>query len=67
MNLYTIYLRNGTQIPVECDEFSITRSNISGKIYGYSCQNVIYNVPIFLDTDEIVAIIKNRNEEDNNA
>lgn len=58
MNNYMIYLRNGVQIPVTCDRFSITYSNLTGKPMGYGYQNAIYNEPSFLDVNEIVAVIK---------
>lgn len=55
---YVIYLRDGIKIPVKCDKFSITYSNISGKAIDYSYKNAAQNEPIFLDTNEIIAVIK---------
>lgn len=61
MAKYTIYMRNGTQIPVECDEFSAIDSHVSGKLISYDYKNAVRNKPIYLDTNEVIAIIKDFN------
>lgn len=59
MNTYTVYMRNGAQISIICDKLSITYSNLTGKPMGYGYQNATHNEPVFLDVNEIIAVIKN--------
>ena len=54
-----IYLKNGIILPdLECDEFTTERDRMTGELRGYEFTGGLIPRPLFIDLEEIVAIVR---------
>lgn len=53
-----IMLKNGQSIPVLCEKCDVTMASLTGKLIDCKISNHKGPYPFYLDTDEVVAIIR---------
>lgn len=57
MTRIRIFLKNGMVLPdIECEHFTLKRSNITGEITGYEYKGANYPAPLHIDPSAIVAV-----------
>lgn len=60
MHSMTIILKNGKTIDFECESYNIITSQITSKITKFSFTKIVGNCPVYVDFEEIAAIIEKR-------
>lgn len=55
MNNVTIYLKSGEHLTMKCKNFTATTT--LGKLTGIKYEGAVHPVPLYLDIDQVVAII----------
>ena len=66
-----IRLKSGFELPITCEKFTFSRSNITGEITNYSIEGIEDNKPIFFRSEDIECIwqkmdtVKESNDETN--
>lgn len=58
MNEFTIYLKNGVSFVIYCDELEIDYSKMTGKIFSYHYKDAKSNIPLYINVDDISAVIQ---------
>lgn len=57
-----IILKSGVEFTVKCDKFTLNKNGF-GQITGYDIEGITENKPVYLDFDEIAAIIRLYSDE----
>ncbi len=57
-----IILKSGIEFTVNCDKFTLNKNGF-GKITGYDISGITENKPVYLDFDEVAAIIRLYSDE----
>ena len=52
-----IILKSGSEFAIRCDKFTIEK-NIVGQITGYQIEGIVENKPIYLNFEEVAAIVR---------
>ena len=60
MHSMTIILKNGKTIDFECESYTTATSQITGKITKFSFKEITGNCPVYVDFEEIAAIIEKK-------
>jgi len=55
--------KNGNQFSFKCDNFILTKSNITGNVIGYECEGISDNKPLYIDFSEILYIYRDLKED----
>ncbi len=53
-----IRFKSGFELPITCEEFSITKSALYGEIASYDIKGIKDNKPLFLRLEDIEYIIR---------
>ena len=57
-----IILKSGVEFTVNCDKFTLNKNGL-GKITGYDISGITENKPVYLDFDEVAAIVRLYSDE----
>lgn len=57
-----IILKSGAEFTVKCDKFTLEQ-NVLGQTTGYDISGITENKPVYLDFDEVAAIIRLYSDE----
>ena len=57
-----IILKSGVEFTVKCDKFTLNKTGF-GKTTGYDIEGITENKPVYLDFDEIAAIVRLYSDE----
>ena len=57
-----IILKSGVEVTVKCDKFTL-KQNGFGQTTGYDIAGITENKPVYLDFDEVAAIIRLYSDE----
>lgn len=66
-----IRFKSGFELPITCEKFTFSKSNITGEITNYSIEGIEDNKPLFLRSEDIECIyqkmdtVKESNDETN--
>ena len=52
-----IILKSGSEFAIRCDEFTIEK-DIAGQITGYKIEGIVENKPVYLNFEEVAAIVR---------
>lgn len=52
-----IILKSGSEFAIMCDKFTIEK-NIAGQITRYEIEGVVENKPVYLNFEEVAAIVR---------
>lgn len=61
-----VILKNGAEFTIKCDEFTVKKTY--GAMTGYDIKGITENKPVYINIDEIAAIVRvmsDEQEEDN--
>jgi len=53
-----IRFKSGFELPITCEKFKFTTSNITGEITNYHIEGIKDNKPLFLRSEDIELYIK---------
>lgn len=56
-----VILKSGAEFAVKCEEFTVKKT--CGKMTGYDIKDIIENKPVYVDIDEIAAIVRVMSDE----
>ena len=57
-----IILKSGVEFTVKCDKFTLNKNGF-GQTTGYDIAGITVNKPVYLDFDEVVAIVRLYSDE----
>lgn len=57
-----VILKNGSEFTVKCDKFTIEKNRF-GQMTGYDIGGITENKPIYLDCEQIAAIVRTYSDE----
>lgn len=57
-----IILKNGVSFDVKCSHFSLDKT--FGQLNGYTFDGITENKPVYLDLDQVAAIVRVMSDED---
>ena len=57
-----IILKSGVEFTVKCDKFTLKQNGL-GKTTGYDIAGITENKPVYLDFDEVAAIVRLYSDE----
>lgn len=57
-----IILKSGVVFDVKCTEFTLDRDGL-GNVVGYDIKGITENKPIYLDFEQVAAIVRTLSEE----
>lgn len=60
---FQVFLRNGRDFTVKANNFSCTRSTITGEMLSYEFTGIYENKPCFLNPADIIAVIRKISDE----
>lgn len=52
-----VILKSGTEFTVRCDKFTITRNGFQ-QVTGYDVEGITENKPIYLDFEQVAAVVR---------
>lgn len=52
-----VILKSGSEFTTKCDKFTIEKNGF-GKMTGYDIEGITENKPIYLDCEQITAIVR---------
>lgn len=52
-----VILKNGAEFTVKCDKFMLERNGLE-QVTGYNIGGITENKPVYLDFDEVAAIVR---------
>ncbi len=55
-------LKNGVEFDIKCDEFTLERNGL-GDFAGYKAKGVVQNKLIYIDADQVAAIVRLLSDE----
>ena len=58
-----IVLKSGVVFDVKCTEFTLKRDGL-GNVVGYDINGITENKPIYLDLEQVAAIVRTLSEEE---
>lgn len=58
-----VILKSGNEFTMKCDEFTANK-NVFGQFIGYSAKGISENKPIYLDIEQVSAIIRIMSDEE---
>lgn len=56
--------RDGFELPVECESFEYSTSNITGQISSYKIKGIKDNKPIYVSLNDVICIWRKVGEHD---
>lgn len=59
-----IILKSGKEFVVVCDEFTCKYSGVTGGLASCKYEGATQNIPLYLDMDQIAAILQEKIESD---
>lgn len=59
-----IILKSGVEFTVKCDSFTINKNGL-GQTTGYDIQGITENKPVYLDFEQVAAIVRTYSDEAN--
>lgn len=57
-----IVLKSGVVFDVKCTEFTLDRNGL-GNVVGYDIKGITENKPVYLDLEQVAAIVRTLSEE----
>lgn len=57
-----IILKSGVDFIIKCDVFTLTEDN-AGAVCGFNCKGITENAPVYLDLDQIAAVVRIQSDE----
>lgn len=57
-----IIMKSGVEFSVKCNKFTITRNGFD-KVTGYNIQGITENKPIYLDWEQVAAVVRVLSDE----
>ena len=57
-----VILKSGVEFTVRCAEFSLTRNGLE-QVTGYEFKGITENKPVYLDFDQVAAIVRTMSDE----
>lgn len=57
-----IILKSGSEFAIRCDKITIEENNV-GQITGYQIEGIVENKPIYLNFEEVAAIVRVLSDE----
>lgn len=57
-----IILKSGVEFTVECEKFTLTKNGF-GQVTGYEIEGIYKNKPVYLNFDEVAAIVRTLDDE----
>jgi hypothetical protein len=57
-----VILKNGAEFTVKCDKFTLERNGLE-QVKGYNISGITENKPVYLDFDEVAAIVRVLSDE----
>ena len=57
-----VIMKSGIEFTIKCEKFT-TKQDIFGKIIGWEIEGISENKPVYIDFEEIAAIIRLQYEE----
>ena len=57
-----IILKSGVEFTVKCDKFTLNQNRL-GQTIGYDIAGITENKPVYLDFDEVAAIVRLYSDE----
>lgn len=57
-----IILKSGSEFSVKCDEFTITKNGF-GQVTGYNIKGITENKPVYLDFEQVAAVVRVYSDE----
>lgn len=58
MTTVEIILKNGKEFSIECENFTVEINKFTGHLQSYKATGIKNNLPLYLDIEEVVAIIQ---------
>lgn len=52
-----VILKNGAEFTVKCDEFTI-KQNVFEVVTGYNIKGITENKPVYLDFEQVAAVVR---------
>ena len=52
-----VIMKSGIEFTIKCEKFT-TKQDIFGKVIGWEIEGISENKPVYIDFEEIVAIIR---------
>ena len=50
--------KNGYELKVKCENVTLTTSNLTGRITGYTIDGIDSNKPLYIDVNEIICVYR---------
>ena len=57
-----IILKSGAGFTVKCDSFTLQKNGL-GQVTGYDIKGITENKPVYLDIDQVAAIVRKYSDE----
>lgn len=57
-----VILKNGVEFTVKCDEFTLNRNGLQ-QATGYEIKGITENKPIYLDFEQVAAVVRVLSDE----
>lgn len=58
-----VILKSGAEFTVKCDKFTLERNGLE-QVTGYNISGITENKPVYLDFDEVAAIVRVLSDEE---
>lgn len=52
-----VILNSGSEFSIKCDEFTLMKNGL-GLVTGYSIEGITENKPIYLDFEQVAAVVR---------
>ncbi len=52
-----VILKSGVDFAIKCDKFTINRDGF-GKVRGYDIGGIVENKPVYLDFEQVAAVVR---------
>ena len=59
-----IKFKNGTDLNVECKEFKVEISGLTGTLSSYSIKGITRHKPVYIDLNEVLCIYRDDKEDE---
>lgn len=58
-----IILKNGVEFSIQCEEFNLERERLTGILVGWTAKGVTENKPVYIDMNQIAAVVRVLSDE----
>lgn len=58
-----IILKNGVEFSTQCTEFNLERDKLTGILVGWSAAGITENKPVYIDMNQIAAVVRVLSDE----